>query len=115
MLKEILQASYPDESWHTVAAWAGVLLRFAFHASIGDIVIHPERESRTISVGRIETDYEFGAPDLHLRKVTWLVRRIPRDQFSRGARQQASNRLAFFEVLEHADEFRGLGASESKG
>ena len=103
-IKRELTASYPDAKPGTIAAWAGVLLRFAFEPDVGDLVAHPERKSNTVSIARIESDYFWEAPDRHCRRVRWLVRRIPRKELSDGGRQELSARVAFFAVRHHADE-----------
>jgi predicted Mrr-cat superfamily restriction endonuclease len=102
--KRELTASYPDAKPGTVAAWAGVLLRFAFEPEVGDLLAHPERATQTISIGRIESDYFREAPDRHCRRVPWVARRIPRRGLSDGAHKELSARVAFFAVRNHADE-----------
>ena len=64
-IKAELARSYPDEKPGTIAAWAGVLLRFAFEPAIGDFLAHPGRATRSVSIGRIESDYYWEAPDRH--------------------------------------------------
>src|SRR4051794_33884066 len=68
-IKAELTTSYPQEKAGTIAVWAGVLLRFAFEPSVGDLVAHPERASRTVSIGRIASDYYWEEPDHHCRRV----------------------------------------------
>lgn len=103
-IKTELTNSYPDAKPRTIAAWAGVLLRFAFEPEVGELLAHPERASSTVSVGRIDSEYFWEAPDRHCRRVSWLARRVPRQRFSAGAQQELSARVAFFAVREHADE-----------
>jgi predicted Mrr-cat superfamily restriction endonuclease len=116
-IKRELTGSYPKAKAGTVAAWAGVLLRFAFEPAVGDLVAHPERESNTVSIGRIESEYFWDAPDRHCRRVHWLARRVPRKELSEGARKELSARVAFFAIRHHADElaervgYRGASAA----
>jgi len=109
-VKRRLALSYPDERPGTIAAWAGVLLRFAYGSELGDFVVHPERATQTVSIGRIIGDYRFTEPGLHQRDVTWLIRRRSRAQLSDGARKDLSARVAFFAVRGSADEFLALAA-----
>lgn len=88
--------------------WAGVMLRFASVAEVGDVLVHPERATSTVSVGRIASDYYFEEPDRHCRRVTWLVTRYPRRELSDIARKEVSARTAFFAVRRSADEFLAL-------
>jgi hypothetical protein len=116
-LKRELTVSYPEAKPATVAAWAGVLLRFAFEPAVGDPLAHPERTGQTVSLGRIESDYYWEAPDRHCRRVSWVARRIPRGQLSEGARKELSARVAFFAVRHHADELaeRAAGGRPEAG
>lgn len=104
-VKRELTASHPGAKPGTVAAWAGVLLRFAFEPDVGDLLVHPERATTSVSIGSIDSDYYWEAPDRHCRRVTWLVRRIPRRRISDSAAKEISARVAFFAVQHHADEF----------
>jgi predicted Mrr-cat superfamily restriction endonuclease len=107
-IKRRLAASYPDEKPGTIAAWAGVLLRFAYGPDVLDLVVHPERATQSVSIGRIVTGYDFVEPGLHRREVQWLVRRHPRAQFSDLARGEMSARVAFFSLRKSAGEFIAL-------
>src|SRR5688500_6210938 len=107
-VKQELTASYPAAKAGTVAAWAGVLLRFAFEPQVGDLLAHPERATTGVSIGRVDSDYYWEAPDRHCRRVTWLVRRMPRRRLSEGAAKELSARVAFFAVRRHADELAQL-------
>lgn len=107
-VKRRLLEAYPETKPGTIAAWTGVLLRFAFDPELGDLVIHPERDTRSVSLGRISGTYEYLEPGIHRRTVTWVVRRHPRDDFSKAARQELSTRQAFFVVRRTAPEFEAL-------
>ena len=110
-LKRRLASAYPWESAGTIAAWTGVLRRFAFDPELGDLVVHPDRPSRTLSIGRIASDYLWDANagnDLHVRRVGWLRSGIPRDWLSDEARTAISARVAFFQVRRGVDELESL-------
>jgi predicted Mrr-cat superfamily restriction endonuclease len=107
-IKAELTRSYPQAKSGTIAAWAGVLLRFAFEPDVGDVVAHPERASKSVSIGRFTSDYYWEAPDRHCRRVRWLARGLPRDDFSDRARQELSARVAFFAIRTSAGEFTSL-------
>lgn len=112
-IKRELGASYPYAKSGTVAAWAGVLLRFAFEPMVGDLLAHPERQTNSVSIGRIESEYFWEAPDQHCRRVEWLARRVPRREFSESARKELSARVAFFVVRHHAAEVAAHAADHS--
>ena len=110
-LKRRLATAYPGESAGTIAAWAGVLRRFAFEPRVGDLLFHPDRRSRTVSIGRIAGDYRWeanGGSDVHVRRVTWLRTAVPRDRLSDEAAAAISARVAFFEIKRATDELHAL-------
>ncbi len=104
-LKAVLSDRYPSARDGTVAAWAGVLLLFGFEAAAGDLVIHPNRASRTVAFGSLIGGYYFDHRDLHCRRVRWMVSGVPRGEFSEAAQKAMSNRRAFFAVHD-GEEFR---------
>ena len=83
-MKAALAAAYPDASPRALSAWAGMLLRFAFEMRPGDLVVHPDKAERTVSVGRVDGDYRFEprAPDLRHRYAA-----PPRRRTERGRRE----------------------------
>jgi predicted Mrr-cat superfamily restriction endonuclease len=110
-IKQRLRLAYPQERPGTIVAWASVLRRFAFDADEGDLVVHPNRRRRSVSVGRIKSPYRWdanGGSDRHLRLVEWLAVGIPRDRLSDEAKQAVSARVAFFEIRRAAAEFERL-------
>jgi predicted Mrr-cat superfamily restriction endonuclease len=112
-----LRRSYSDPietKDETIQVWTTVLLRFAFEPTVGDLVVHPDPQRRTLSVGRITSAYRFdaGPPELHVRDVAWLVTDIPRDRLSDKAKQDISQRPAFFEVLHTGGEFASFAGWE---
>jgi restriction system protein len=115
-MKAALAAAYPDAGPRALAAWAGMLLRFAFEMRPGDLVVHPDKRERTVGVGRIASDYRFdeGAPDLrHRRDVTWLATGAPRTLFSKGALYEIGSSLTLFRVRRNAGEFAALAPGEA--
>jgi predicted Mrr-cat superfamily restriction endonuclease len=110
-IKRRLGVAYPQERPGTIVAWASVLRRFAFDADEGDLVVHPNRRRRSLSVGRIESPYRWdanGGRDRHVRLVEWLAVGVPRDRLSDEAKQAVSARVAFFEVRRAAAELERL-------
>src|SRR3954451_12073661 len=84
-----LRESYPHERHGTIRAWTTVLLRFAFAPTVGDVVVHPDPPTRTVSIGRTTSRYRFLAQprELHLRSAEWLLTGLPRDDLSIAAQQ----------------------------
>jgi predicted Mrr-cat superfamily restriction endonuclease len=110
-LKAALAAAYPDAKPRAIPAWAGVLLRFAFEMRAGDLVVHPDKRDRTVSVGRLAGDYRFEADELelrHRRDVEWLATGAPREMFSQSARYELGCTLTLFRLSRHEHEFRAL-------
>jgi predicted Mrr-cat superfamily restriction endonuclease len=115
-IKARLAREYPRESANTVAAWTGVLLRFAFEAEHGDLVVHPDRREKTLALGRIVSDYYWDhSSDLHCRRVRWTHLGLARGEFSEAAKKAVSARTAFFEIREAgAAEFRSVGVAQPR-
>lgn len=110
-IKQTLAAAYPNESDGTISQWAGTLLRFAFTAEEGDLLVHPNPRRRTLSIGRLAGDY-FWRDDLpvdeHCRRVRWVQRGVSRDRFSAEAQSAAGGRAAFFSIKRARAEFEAF-------
>ncbi len=93
----------------SVPVQAGQLFRFVHEMSIGDRVIYPRRQDRTLWWGEIVGPYVFeadGADEFsHRRSVRWIGK-LSRDEFSQGALYELGSLLALFEVKSFAAEFR---------
>jgi predicted Mrr-cat superfamily restriction endonuclease len=106
-LEALLRSRYPRKSPETIRHWALTLLRFAFTAVPGDLIVHPDTHRKTLSFGRVVGAY-FWRPDVdqHCRQVEWRRTDIRREQFSAAAQQAAGGRAAFFAINgEAAEEF----------
>jgi predicted Mrr-cat superfamily restriction endonuclease len=114
-MKGALASAYPTANPRAIAAWAGMLLRFAFEMGPGDLIVHPDKSERTVNVGRIDGDYRYEprVPELrHRRDITWLATGVPRALFSREALWEIGSSLTLFRVTRHDDEFRALSAAQ---
>lgn len=83
-----LSAKFPHKKPAAIAGWAGVLRRFAFEAAVGDLVIFPHKQDRTLNFGRLTGDYWYAPEDVlqpHHRSVTWLKCGVSRSLFSPSA------------------------------
>lgn len=103
-LTAALKASYPRKSADTLRQWAATLARFAFTASEGDLVVHPDAQRRTLSFGHLG-GYLWRKPegvDQHCRRVQWRRTGIAIERFSAGAQKAVGGRAAFFGIHEDA-------------
>ena len=110
-MKFAVAATYPDAKPGTIAAWAGMLHRFAFVVDRGDLVVHPVKADSTVAIGRVSGEYAFesGAPDdRHRRPVEWLRTGVPRTSLSREARYEIGSSLTLFRVRRHEGELVAL-------
>ncbi|MEA2267716.1 MAG: restriction system protein [Solirubrobacteraceae bacterium] len=113
-LNALLQARYPRKTEDTIRRWAGTLLRFAFAAQPGDLIVHPDAARRTLSFGRLVGDYFWrdGHPaDQHCRKVQWRRTGIARERFTAEAQKAVEGRAAFFGIGEAGPEFEAYVAA----
>lgn len=107
-MKLALAERHPTRKSGSVPVAAGVLRRFAFLAQEGDYVIAPNKQDRTINIGRIAGPYEFH-PDAdthsHRRRVDWLRTGIPRSDFTQSALNEIGSAVTMFRVSRHTQEF----------
>jgi len=75
-LKELYRLERPDAKDGRVNSSAGQLFRFVNSIKIGDWVLTPDRDKRTVLFGKIKSDYAFSQHILgnvsHSREVEWL-------------------------------------------
>jgi restriction system protein len=107
VLKHELARAYPEKNARAIAAWAGIFIRFVSDAAVGDIVVHPEKQDKTINFGRIAGPYEYAAREptrRHRRAVEWLNTGVPRDAFTQEALWEIGSTLTFFRIRNHVSE-----------
>lgn len=107
-LKDLVAATYPSAKAGAIPGWAGVLRRFAFELTIGDLIVAPSKQQPVFNIGRITGPYEFhaeAAQHRHRRPVEWLVKDAPRDAFTQTARYELGSAITFFQVANHGEEF----------
>lgn len=108
--KDRLRSVYPGKSEAWVANAAGQLRRFRHVISVGDLIIYPRPEDRTINVGRVAGDYVYDADRFNgsyrnQRLVDWIKVGLPRDSFSQGCLYEIGAAMSVFMVKTHGDEF----------
>jgi predicted Mrr-cat superfamily restriction endonuclease len=107
-LKRQLARAYPSAKAGAVAVWAGMLTRFACEMAIGDLVVCPEKASRTVHIAQITGAFRFesAAPTHRNRRpVRWLATDLPRDMFSQAARYELGSSLTLFRIRRNSEEF----------
>ncbi len=113
--KEKYARVYPHATKQGIANSAGMLYRFAREVQIGDYIVYPSKQDRTINLGIVEGEY-FYCPEarnyVQQRKVKW-EKKFPRTAFSQGALYEIGSAMTFFMVKNYADEF--LDALLSRG
>lgn len=115
-LKEQLARSFPEAKAGAIPVWAGMLYKFVNEIQLGDLVVSPDRPTRTINIGQIASEYYFeGAGVVHpnRRKVEWLKLNIPRAEFPVSALNEIGGALTLFEVRRHADIIDALLAGST--
>lgn len=108
--KEVVGRTYPEQK-SSVAAWAGTLYRFIHVLKAGDIIVCPDRRTRTLNIGRVSGDYSFRSDEeqyRHWRPVEWLATGVPRDDLSLPAQNELSSATTLFNITtgrEEVEEF----------
>ncbi|WP_315503767.1 hypothetical protein [Actinomyces radicidentis] len=99
---------FPEMKRGAVPGTAGTLRRFTFEAQIGDLLVFPNKQDRTLAFGRITGGYEFDAQDgrqPHHRQVEWLKTGVTRTLFSQSAPAEIGSAITMFGVHRHRQEF----------
>lgn len=104
-----LAERYPDKKPGAIPTDAGQLYRFVHEMTVDDVVIYFSKRDRLVHLGVIQGPYRH-APELeeaypHVRPARW-ERSVPRTTFSQGALYELGSAMSFFQVKNHADEFR---------
>lgn len=106
--KARVKECYPHRKEGYFPVAGGQLFRFVHEAKVGDYVLYPSKQDRTVHIGEItgpfkyDTKTEPGYPN-H-RPVKWM-KAVPRTHFSQGALYEIGSALSFFQVRQFADEF----------
>lgn len=111
ILKERLLLAFPGAKARAIPVWAGILSRFMYEMAIGDLVVSPDKASRTINIGRIKSGHYFdSAATVHpnRRKVDWLKTGIPRSDLPTSALNEIGSAITLFEVRRHTDVIEQL-------
>jgi restriction system protein len=110
-LKERLATALPEAKAGAIPIWAGILSRFMYEMKVGDLVVSPDRLTRTINIGRISSNHFFdNAVTVHpnRRSVEWLKLNIPRSDLPVSALNEIGSAMTLFEVRRHKDVIERL-------
>lgn len=110
-LKTRLSLAYPEAKAGAIPIWAGILTRFVYEIQIGDLVVSPDKGTRTINIGRVSGDHYFErSASIHpnRRKVEWLKINIPRSDLPVSALNEIGSAITLFEVRRHVDVIERL-------
>ncbi len=105
-LKERLATAFPEAKAGAIPIWAGVLTRFMYEMKVGDLVVSPDKLTRTINIGRISSNHFFdNLVTVHpnRRNVEWLKLNIPRSDLPVSALNEIGSAITLFEVRRHKD------------
>lgn len=107
-MKEAVARAYPTAKPGAIPVWAGVLRRFAFEMTEGDIVIAPYRPDSTLNFGVVAGPYRYepGERHPHRRSVTWTHLGVPRSLFPQPALYEIGSAVTLFQVRRNADAFK---------
>lgn len=106
--KARVKECYPNRKEGYFPVAGGLLFRFVHEAKVGDYVLYPSKQDRTVHIGEITGPFKYdsktepGYPQ-H-RPVKWL-KAVPRTHFSQGALYEIGSALSFFQVRQFAEEF----------
>lgn len=105
-LKDLLAVAFPEAKAGAIPVWAGVLSRFMYEINVDDLVVSPDKASRTINIGRISGNFFYDkSASVHpnRRPVQWLKTNIPRSDLPASALNEIGSAITLFEVKRHKD------------
>lgn len=109
--KKALGQARPEADKGTIPVWAGTLYRFVHKIKVGDLIVCPDKKTRTIRIGRVSGPYEYRSEYpfyRHVRPVEWLAVDVPRDELSLPAQNEISSLTTLFEITTGREEVEGL-------
>ena len=113
--REIVLNAYPERPT-AVPNNAGQLFRFIHEMKVNDWIIFPDKLTRNIRIGQINSEYIYDPKKSdsypHQRSVKWLPTLFSRTQFSQGALHEIGSAMSFFQVRNYADEFKAAITGE---
>lgn len=107
-IKRLVRSTYPQIKPGAVPVRAGVLHRFAFEMSEGDLVVAPYKPDSTLNFGVVAGPYAFvdGVPrHPHRRAVRWVKVGVARGLFPQSALYEIGSAVTLFRVRKHQDVF----------
>ncbi|GAB3707422.1 restriction endonuclease [Mariniluteicoccus flavus] len=116
-IRTALERTYPASKPGAFPVWAGILYRFAFEMTPGDLVVAPYKADSTLNFGVVDGPYEFH-PEVprhqHRRRVRWLRTGVARGLFPQAALYEIGSALTLFQVSKHAAVFEKFMSEESE-
>lgn len=111
-IKDIYRTANPEANERRVSASAGQMFRFAQSIKIGDWVLTPDRDKRTVLCGKFTSEYFFSQNILkegasHYRKVEWSGE-FSRDSMSTSLKNSIGALSTVFNMDKHQDEILKL-------
>ena len=107
-LKMAISGAYPNAKPGAIPVWAGVIFRFMAEIQLGDLVVSPKKDDRTLNFGVVTSDFyvdSVATSHRNRRRVEWTKVGVPRDQFSQAALHEIGSAVTLFKVSNHLDEF----------
>lgn len=116
-LKDVIEASYPDESKSKLSNWLGQIAIPAISMQIDDLVAMPLKSNPAIAIGKVVSNYIYcldqPAPYKHQRKIQWLKTDIPRQRFKQDLLYSFGAFMTFCEIMRNNAEQRVQGVLET--
>nr|WP_249277268.1 AAA family ATPase [Rhodococcus sp. 06-621-2] len=104
----------PDTEPGAVPVNAGTLYRFVHEIAVGDIVVSPDRSTKTLNIGTVSGRYEFhpeSPAHKHWRPVDWALTGVPRTELSTSAQNEISSLITLFTITTGQEEIEQLLAT----
>ncbi len=113
--RDLVDQTWPGMKPGRIANSAGQLYRFVHEMRPGDLVVYPNKLTKTVQIGRVTGPYSYdsSAPTFrHRRAVEWLKTDLPRPSFTQGALYEIGSALTLFRIKNHDSEFHDVLAGK---
>ena len=114
--KQALMERMPEIGTSTLPSSAGTLYRFVHEIGVGDVVVCPNRKTKTLDIGRVSGPYEYRPQNEifpHWLPVQWIRTGVPREELSQSALEEINSATTLFRVRTAEDEIAHLLESPS--
>ncbi|MFX0199452.1 MAG: restriction endonuclease [Candidatus Hodarchaeota archaeon] len=107
--EKLIKRTYSKDSKQAIIVNTTQFWSFLGNMQKGDVVLTPNSLTRTINIGVVKSDYQYGTKKLgdmpykHRRKISWQ-KEVSRDVFSANMKNSIGSTLTIFNISKYSKE-----------